>query len=769
MWNCSTEYTNTGGLPKTEEGVASIIDGGEAKDLFGVKSTSRKEIVALTNFGKLEVDAGATITAADRPSAQSTADFAQYFPFRTFITNKKIVGLGLVLLNKELGSETTFTPTEPVKISVRNFGVSILQSNQTYPNTPNEVLCNIMPTADDLGKYVIYRLDGTDSRVSNINQEYAVDGGVILPENYHIGYGSNKTENTDALVGYIRGGDRVYTGNVMFISATDKAPGATLSPLNGTLILDVYIEKEVNEPEYAFDEYAEYELPQATVWYKPAANVTIPAATIESGVGSYYFIRGSNVWNGKDITAISYFPKKGIASFDFVVGVPDTNNNNLIDNQPTSFTKVTPIFSVNTISVGNSSTSNTVPTIFRLDGTDIRVTIYDTEYYDKENKCFHWKSPMVLGSDSRSVKGFYYAGTSSSFKNNYGSLQTWNPTTGTWSLFDSLCLCFNLYESEFAPGGKSYKSTILGETESPLKGKWLSMIGDSISTFWGVSNVAPGSTDAAVYYPQPFLPDLHQTYWMKLCDRTGMRLLVNNSWSGSKLLGGNWPVLSNTNDRCKQLSKDGIDPDYILINIGTNDFNGMSQSGTTMWTWNGRGVNYPTYNATIPTTFREWYAQMLVRLRTNYPMAKIYCCTVPVWDYKKNGPDEANNIGVYLVEFNDAIREIATAFGARVVELATSGMDYWTTSMLYGDYANNPYGSTIYNLHPAEAGMERYYEIIRNAMENDDTTNVSCPRVSTLMKGTATAVTNSTASDVSWIVTDFNSLLTNLRNRWVIS
>ena len=72
-----------------------------------------------------------------------------------------------------------------------------------------------------------------------------------------------------------------------------------------------------------------------------------------------------------------------------------------------------------------------------------------------------------------------------------------------------------------------------------------------------------------------------------LVDRTGANLLVNNSWSGSTLCSqGTAPVIgTGANDRCHQLDKDGHLPDYIIINIGTNDFDRSFGLGT----WNGRG------------------------------------------------------------------------------------------------------------------------------------------------------------------------------------
>ena len=432
---------------------------------------------------------------------------------------------------------------------------------------------------------------------------------------------------------------------------------------------------------------------------------------------------------------------------------------------------------------------------FKLDGSDSRVTYRNPDYLDSEGYLVIPTGNWIILGDDRSGYGtfgydraaqaqtdykkpFYYltsAGTS--YGSSSGSFgvsfyeRTWETETITKQNFDAYLVTEESGEQVIH---SDIIATALSDIEdlkernpsSPLEGKWLSIIGDSISTFEGWSNIAPGSTSAAVYYPNsgvasPIL-DVNQTYWKKLIDRTGMNLLVNNSWSGSHCAGsGGSSVVSQTNDRCHQLHKtiDGtvVNPDYILINIGTNDFDHDYEMGT----WNGRGVLFPANpTTTSPNTFREAYAVMLYRLRQYYPLAKVFCCTIPCGNNEGGeGLNEINGTGYTLSEWNDAIREVATAFGVKVIEMATAGMDYYTLATLYGDG----------RVHPSEAGMERMYEIIRPAMENETTSNTSAPRLSKLMTGTATAISDSTASDVSGLVTDFNALLAALRARGVIS
>lgn len=236
-----------------------------------------------------------------------------------------------------------------------------------------------------------------------------------------------------------------------------------------------------------------------------------------------------------------------------------------------------------------------------------------------------------------------------------------------------------------------------------------------------------------MYYPHGSIDNVDKTYWKKLIDRTGMNLLVNNSWSGSavcyyKTAGD----VANTAARTilhKTIDGQTVNPDIILINMGTNDFYRLglsSQAGVgtlVIGDWNGRGEEYP--DKTLQSVnFRIAYAVMLRRVIEAYPKAEIYCCTVPCGEEAGGGLNEFNPEGDSLVEFNDAIREIATAYGVKVVELATTGINYVSKSDYLVDGA----------VHPNEAGMELFYQVIRSTMETKSTTTTSSFRTSAYVK-----------------------------------
>ncbi len=123
--------------------------------------------------------------------------------------------------------------------------------------------------------------------------------------------------------------------------------------------------------------------------------------------------------------------------------------------------------------------------------------------------------------------------------------------------------------------------------------KCFSLIGDSISTFSGVTNdknVHPSLASNRVYYTcKTTVYDYTKTYWGKLSVDTGMDLCVINSWSGSKCFGDKDDLIDNMLTRSYNLSTQaGKAPDVIFLYFSINDMlnspssvNGTSESDFT--------------------------------------------------------------------------------------------------------------------------------------------------------------------------------------------
>ncbi len=106
-----------------------------------------------------------------------------------------------------------------------------------------------------------------------------------------------------------------------------------------------------------------------------------------------------------------------------------------------------------------------------------------------------------------------------------------------------------------------------------LEGKTLSILGDSISTFYkeGSSINNYYSEGNINFYPRDNygIKEVSDTWWGQLIDNTKMKLGVNNSWSGSRAVA-NDNSAGTSDNRINSLFENGT-PDIIIIYLGTND------------------------------------------------------------------------------------------------------------------------------------------------------------------------------------------------------
>ena len=217
--------------------------------------------------------------------------------------------------------------------------------------------------------------------------------------------------------------------------------------------------------------------------------------------------------------------------------------------------------------------------------------------------------------------------------------------------------------------------------------KKFSIVGDSISTFTGY--VPSGN---AVYYTgfNAGVSSVDDIWWKKLIDALDASLLVNESWSGSRVTTTNGEDSAACMTRCESLGTDSDNPDVIIVYIGINDFN----NGVSIGTYDGSG-DFPT----VTTTFREAYAIMLNKILTKYKQAEVWVCTLPYCERTgENIFPESNGNGDLLKTWNDAIRELAYLFGVKVLEHANCGLTYQNMDEYMGDYSAGD------GLHPNASG-----------------------------------------------------------------
>ena len=209
-----------------------------------------------------------------------------------------------------------------------------------------------------------------------------------------------------------------------------------------------------------------------------------------------------------------------------------------------------------------------------------------------------------------------------------------------------------------------------------LKGKKLSILGDSISTYRDVSNDERANStinNNPYFYRDPF--PLGKTYWMLLMDRLSLELCVNNSWSGGNLSGTN-DVTSGVS-RSAELARDnGESPDLIIVFMGINDL--------------GRNVE--------SSVFAESYEKTLITIRDKYPTAKVCCVNLPDRDVFLKARAEL---------FNEKIQSIVESMG-----------EEFFIADLFHSRLNNDfyYMNTLDGLHPDEDGMRHIADIIEESI-----------------------------------------------------
>lgn len=209
-----------------------------------------------------------------------------------------------------------------------------------------------------------------------------------------------------------------------------------------------------------------------------------------------------------------------------------------------------------------------------------------------------------------------------------------------------------------------------------LNGKKVSILGDSISTYKGISNdrSANLSISQNPYFYSPPFPE-EKTYWAMLIRNLGLELCVNNSWSGGNLCGRENP--NSGVNRASYLSREsGEVPDLVIVFMGINDL--------------GRGIDAEIFSAD--------YNAALSLIREKYPNADICCVNIPDRDPFLKARAEI---------FNAAISRAAEAYGGFVADLFSSRLN--------NDFY---YMNTVDGLHPDEDGMRIIAEIIEKAIRD---------------------------------------------------
>ena len=268
--------------------------------------------------------------------------------------------------------------------------------------------------------------------------------------------------------------------------------------------------------------------------------------------------------------------------------------------------------------------------------------------------------------------------------------------------FAALLMAAILCAALCVPAAASSEESMAAEPASgesnPYAGKRLSILSDSASAYTGT---IPEGYDT--YFTPENLPDIHDIWWMRLLDATGMTLCANNSFSGACLSTGarqDGGYISACDPRRTGAlcDEDGNPPDYIIIFAGVDDFLLHVDMGSC-----GGESSADT------STFRGALAVLITALRENYPDAKLFIGTSVHAEITEYDYPEAVRSGLSQSEFNDIIREMAALFDVEVIEFADCGIHADNLDIYMEDHLQQRWfydGIIAGGLHPNEAGQE---------------------------------------------------------------
>lgn len=238
----------------------------------------------------------------------------------------------------------------------------------------------------------------------------------------------------------------------------------------------------------------------------------------------------------------------------------------------------------------------------------------------------------------------------------------------------------------------------LWQKNNKYYGKSFSILGDSISTLEGyipkgykVFFEGDVCNASGVNFPE-------DTWWGKVINFFGGKLLANSSYSGSRITSKDKSFPSGYSDkRMEDLSKDGISPDVIIIYMGFNDWaNGVELEQDDSCCQ----ILHSSFH------FRDAYGALVSELKNQYSNAEIICCTLnPTFMSKRESfhfPFE--RAGIHIEAYNNLIRQAAQGEKCSLVDL----------------YSYNISNDTIDGSHPNVVGMSTLASLICYSLSDDN-------------------------------------------------
>lgn len=272
-----------------------------------------------------------------------------------------------------------------------------------------------------------------------------------------------------------------------------------------------------------------------------------------------------------------------------------------------------------------------------------------------------------------------------------------------------------------------YQEEVQADTlTEALNGKKISILGDGISTFDGVTNADSlgygthnpwfTSSNAADY---DLTSGVNDTWWAQVISNNNMTLLRNNSWYGTYVVDGHaadgeteTPYQNSGMIRAEDLGDDTVSPNIIAVFLGANDI----INGNTPGTFSVAEYVAAGTDITDSTVFADAYYVMAKRLLNSYPEAEIYLFTIMPNGSIDDGTDAwYENLNAY----NEVIRGIAEyndTDNLHLVDLSAGVDGEYMDEDNYIDYLGNGL-SDDKATHPTRIGMDYICKVFEDKLE----------------------------------------------------